>query len=260
MSHSTDTSGRNRPAGPLAAAEPTGPSGAAATAGESSDDRILAYVVPMFAYLGLTALEGYLPQLVGTPGPQLYPIAYAVKLSIVAVLAWYYRGTWNDFRPRPNAIAIALGIMTGLLVCVGWVGLDGHYPTFKFLGGSRSAFDPFLLEPAWRWAFICVRLLGLVVLVPVFEELFWRSFLLRWLIDNEFTRVPIGKVTLMAGAVTSVLFSLAHPEWLPALLTGALWALLLWWTKSLSACLISHATANLALGVYVIVTHNWKFW
>ncbi len=221
MTHSTDTSGRNRSSGALAAAEPTGPSGATPPAGESSDERVLAYAVPMFAYLGLTALEGYLPQLVGKSGPQLYPIAYAVKLSIVALLAWYYRGTWSDFRPRPNAGAIALGIMTGFLVCAGWVGLDGHYPTFTFLGGSRSAFDPFVLEPACRWAFISVRLLGLVVLVPVFEELFWRSFLLRWLIDNDFSRVPIGKVTLMAGAVTSVLFALAHPEWLPALLTGA---------------------------------------
>ena len=140
----------------------------------------------------------------------------------------------------------------------GW-GSTVFIRTFTFLG-SRSAFDPMALGPAARWAFISVRLLGLVLVLPVVEELFWRSFLLRWLIDNDFTRVPIGKVTPMAAAVTSVLFGLAHPEWLPALLTGALWAWLLWQTKSLSACLISHMTANLALGVYVIVTHDWKFW
>jgi CAAX prenyl protease-like protein len=260
MNQSTDSSARDPAsgAGTSTAVETTRPS--AVAEGENSESRLLAYVVPMFAYLGLTALEGYLPRLVGTPSPLLYPTAYAVKLVFVGLLAWHYRATWKDFQPRPNAGAIALGMMTGFLVCGLWVGLDGHYPTFNFLGGSRSAFDPFVLAPAWRWAFLGVRLLGLVVLVPVFEELFWRSFLLRWLIDNDFTRMPIGKVTPLAAAATSVLFALAHPEWLPALLTGALWAWLLWWTRSLSACLISHATANLALGVYVIVTHAWKFW
>ena len=99
-----------------------------------------------------------------------------------------------------------------------------------------------------------MRMLGLVVLVPLIEELFWRSFLIRWLIDPDFQKVPIGRVTPMAAAVTSVAFALVHPEWLPALLTGALWAWLLWQTRSLTACVVSHATANLALGIYVIAT------
>ena len=42
--------------------------------------------------------------------------------------------------------------------------------------------------------------------MPVFEELFWRSFLMRWMIDNDFLKVPIGKVTPLAAAVTSILF------------------------------------------------------
>jgi hypothetical protein len=103
-------------------------------------------------------------------------------------------------------------------------------------------------------------MLGLVALVPLVEELFWRSFLIRWLIDPDFEKIPIGRVTPMAAEVTSVAFALAHPEWLPAVLTGALWAWLLWQTRSLTACLVSHVTANLALGIYVIVTGDWKYW
>jgi membrane protease YdiL (CAAX protease family) len=64
----------------------------------------------------------------------------------------------------------------------------------------------------------------------------------------------------LAAGVTSVFFALAHPEWLPALLTGLLWAGLLWRTKSLGACVVSHATANLALGLYVIAIGAWKYW
>ena len=104
-----------------------------------------------------------------------------------------------------------------------------------------------------------VRMLGLVVLVPLIEELFWRSFLMRWLIDPDFRKVAIGRVTPLAGIATSVMFALVHPEWLPALITGLLWAWLLWWTRSLTACVVSHAVANFA-GVYVIVSGEWKYW
>jgi uncharacterized protein len=240
-----------------AAAEKTASTARGATDTTSAD--VIPYVAPIFAYVGLTALEGYVPQLVGRPSSAWYPIAYGTKLLLVALLAWHYRATWIDFRPAPSLGKIALGVLTGLFVCAAWVGLDGLYPTFTFLG-SRSAFDPLALSATARWAFIAVRLLGLVVLVPVIEELFWRSFLMRWVIDNDFLKVPIGKVTPMATAVTSVLFALAHPEWLPAALTGVLWAWLLWSTRSLAACVISHMAANLALGIYVIVTNDWKFW
>jgi CAAX prenyl protease-like protein len=149
----------------------------------------------------------------------------------------------------------------GLVVWGLWVGLDGHYPTLKFLfGQQRIGFDPMLMPPLPRSAFVFVRLLGLVIVVPVIEELFWRSFLMRWLIDLDFTRVPIGRVTWAAAGLSSGFFALLHPEWLPALVTGLLWAGLLWKTRSLSACALSHATANLALGIYVLATAEWKYW
>ncbi len=258
MSDPTERAG-NDPATVLAATKAKGQGQSASDIMTTGSD-IIPYVVPMFVYVGLTSLEGYLPQVLEKPSPTWYPIAYAAKLVIVALLAWYFRATWSDFRPWPGLVRIALGVLSGLLVCLAWVGSDGHYPALPFLLGSRSSFDPLALDPAARWGFIAVRVLGLVAVVPVIEELFWRSFLLRWIIDNDFLKVPIGKVTKVAASVTSILFALAHPEWLPAVLTGALWAWLLWWTKSLSVCLISHATANLALAVYVITTHQWKFW
>jgi CAAX prenyl protease-like protein len=178
---------------------------------------------------------------------------------VVGLLAWRYRATWNDFRPWPRVTTAALAIVIGIVVWAMWIGLDGRYPAIKFLG-TRGSFDLGLLTPARRGAFIVVRMLGLVVLVPVVEELFWRSFLMRWLVDPEFQKVPIGTVTPVAAVVTSIMFAMAHPEWLPALLTGALWAWLLWHTRSLAACAISHAVANLALGIYVIATGDWKYW
>jgi len=223
---------------------------------------VIPYAAPMFAYVGLSALEGYLPhgQGQGQLSPVWYPLFYSAKVAIVGLLAWRYRSTWKDFLPVPNLAKLCLSVLIGLLVWGIWIGLDGRYPALPLLGGGRTEFNPGVMPPLARWAFITVRMLGLAVLVPVIEELFWRSFLMRWLIDPDIFKVPVGRVTPMAAAVTSIVFALAHPEWLPALLTGLLWAWLLWQTKSLAACAASHVTANLALGAYVIATGAWKFW
>lgn len=215
--------------------------------------QIVPYVVPIFAFLIFTNLEGYLP------GPTWYPLAYTLKVLVVGFLAFLCRRTWADFRPVPRLPIIALAVMTGLGVFVLWVKLEGWYPALPLLG-KRTGFDPHTLGTAWKLPFMTTRFLGLVLLVPLVEELFWRSFLIRWLIEPNFLKVPIGQVTPTAAVITSAIFALSHPEWLPALLTGLLWVWLLWQTRSLSACLISHAIANLALGIHVLITGDWKYW
>jgi CAAX prenyl protease-like protein len=222
----------------------------------------LPYVAPMATFLVLTSLEGTLPTGEDGSPSTWYPLAYAAKVAIVTAVAIACRSAWRDLRPRPSAVAVALAVGVGLVVAALWVGLDGLYPTTTSLG-KRTGFDPgAMADPAGRSAFIAVRLFGLVLLVPLFEELFWRSFAIRYVIDpDDFTRVPVGRVTPMAAGATAVVFAMAHPvEWLPALLTGLAWAWLVHRTKSLSACVVSHATANLALGVYVLTTHEWRFW
>jgi CAAX prenyl protease-like protein len=221
----------------------------------------LPYVAPMATFLLLTSLEDWLPKGSRGPHPTYYPLFYAAKISLVAAACWWGRAIWRDVLPRPGAVAVGLSAALGLVVTALWVGLDGLYPGFGGLG-SRAAFDPNVLAPAPRAGFLAVRLLGLVLVVPFFEELFWRSFVVRWIIDpDHFEEVPIGRVTPLAAAVTAGLFAVEHPaEWLPALLTGLLWAGLLHRTRSVAACFVSHAAANLGLGIYVLTTGHWRFW
>lgn len=218
------------------------------------------YVVPLAAFLALSTLESYLPTAAkGAPSPVWYPLAYAVKVAVVAGLFWPCRSILRDLSPWPSAAGTALSVGLGLAVTAIWVGLDGHYPTFKALG-ERQAFDPATMPPAARAAFLTVRMLGLVVLIPLVEELFYRSFVMRYVVDPDYRKVPIGRVTPLGLGVTTAVFGLSHPEWLPAVLTGLAWGWLVARTKSVSACVLSHATANLALGIYVLYTHDWKWW
>src|SRR3954463_13239992 len=90
-----------------------GGAGPASSSGEAALGDLLPYVAPMFAFLALTSLEGYLPG-----GPSWYPVAYAIKVVVVALVAWLYRSAWSDLRPVPSPGALALATLLGLVVFV----------------------------------------------------------------------------------------------------------------------------------------------
>ena len=218
----------------------------------TQEPEVWPYILPLGTFLAITALEGSL-------NSSYYPAIYGLKLVLVVAALWVSRRILSDLWPVPSWKPAALSIAAGLLVAFLWVGLDGRYPEIKALG-QRTAYDPERLNLVSRVYFITVRMIGLVVVVPLIEELFYRSFLMRWINNNDISRVPIGTVTPLALAVTTAVFAGSHPEWLPAILTSLIWGGLLAKTKSVSACVLSHAAANLALGIYVLSTGAWKFW
>jgi CAAX prenyl protease-like protein len=133
---------------------------------------------------------------------------------------------------------------------------DGFNPTV-FPAGS-----------AIYWATVLLRFLRLVVVVPLLEEIFWRGFLLRALINEDFESLPIGAFSWRSFGGVTVCFALAHwgshwycgPDFWPAVAAGALYNVVAIRTRSLSSCVLAHAVTNLLLGVYIMTTHQWGFW
>jgi CAAX prenyl protease-like protein len=126
----------------------------------------------------------------------------------------------------------------------------------------RVGFNPFSAigsAPA-QWAFVAFRLIGLALLVPVVEELFWRGFLARWLIAPQWQSQPLGRFSPFSFVGVTLLFMLAHPEWLAAAVYCGLLNLLLAWTRDLWNCVVAHGVSNLLLGIYVLVTGSWQLW
>ncbi len=107
---------------------------------------------------------------------------------------------------------------------------------------------------------MALRLTGATLLVPVAEELFWRGFILRWIVNPDFQKVPIGTFTWPSFVLTSLLFATEHNRWLVGLVAGIVYNLLVYRTRSLFACMVAHGVTNLALGVYVLNTGLWTFW
>lgn len=208
------------------------------------------YVVPMVLFLILTQLEAYFPR--------QYVWVYIAKACIVTAALIVFRTTWKDIRPEARVLLPA--ILVGLAVFVEWVWLDKWVP-YPHLG-KREAFNPFIAvsNPSLRALFLAVRFYGLVLMVPVMEELFWRSFLLRYLTRPDFDAIAVGAFSWGAFAIVAGAFGVSHPEWLVAVLCAVAYGLLLRQTRSLFACVVAHAVTNLALGIYVISTGAWKYW
>ncbi len=221
--------------------------------------RVAAYVAPMGVYVVATAFAGRFE------GPA-YAGAYALAALATATVCWWYRSAMVDLVPHTR---IGLGVVVGSMGIVAWIflcGLQveqavvGYLPSF-LRPSERPAFQPLVeLGGAWAWGFITVRVFGLAVVVPVAEELFWRGFLLRWWIDPRWQRVPVGTATWSSCAGVTLLFALAHPEWLAAAVYCLLLNFLLYWRRDLWLCVVAHATSNLLLAGYVLMTGAWHLW
>jgi CAAX prenyl protease-like protein len=107
---------------------------------------------------------------------------------------------------------------------------------------------------------VALRLFGAAIVVPVMEELFWRSFLMRWIQAPVFEGVDPRAVGLRAVVGSTFVFTLAHTLWLAAVVAGLVYAWLYIRTGKLWVPVIAHAVTNGVLGAWVVATGNWQFW
>jgi hypothetical protein len=142
-------------------------------------------------------------------------------------------------------------------VFVLWIQLDAPWMT---LGEATASFVPLDAAGAIDWPLVAVRWIGAALMVPVMEELFWRSFLMRWIQRPDFVTVDPHQVGLRAVIISTFLFVLAHPLWLAATLAGLAYAWLYIRSGTLWSSVVAHAVTNGALGIWVVGTRQWQFW
>jgi uncharacterized protein len=203
----------------------------------------LPYVVPMGIYMAFL--------LVQTNANLLW--VYPAKVIAVAAALIYFRNAYEELRPGFSLLAVIVGLVAIAI----WIGIDSFYPKF----GSGAAFDPTTISAVGqRNVFLAFRIVGAVIVVPVMEELFWRAFLIRWLVKEDFKSVPVGTFTGLSFAVTVGMFGAEHTQWLAGLICGALYNWLYYKRKDVFACVIAHAVSNAALAAWVLARGDWKFW
>jgi CAAX prenyl protease-like protein len=171
----------------------------------------------------------------------------------------------EPLRGRPSKPL--LSVLIGIAVFIIWVAPDRIAPwwhhTLPFnnaITGSPAGNTP----PASKSdpVFLFFRIAISVIAVPILEELFWRGWLMRWLVDsNHFEKVPLGTYATGAFWLVALLFASEHGSfWDVGLAAGIVYN---WWmvrTRNLWDCILAHAVTNGVLAAYVIVAGQWQYW
>lgn len=219
--------------------------------------KLLAYILPMAVFILSLALVGPLQKMgdsfwLSSPEYWLYPLQTFVCAGL---LFWFRR----EYELRA-ALGVFFAVAIAVLVFVIWISPQ----QFFGFGARTEGFNPdtFADRPGAYWATVALRFLRLVIIVPLVEEIFWRGFLLRYFVDEKFTRVPIGAFNWLSFSAVTVGFTLAHSyaDWIAAAITGVLYNIVAYRTKSLTSCVIAHAITNLLLGLWIMSTRQWGFW
>jgi CAAX prenyl protease-like protein len=204
--------------------------------------------MPFFVFAGLTSCQGMW-------GESSRYWMYAVKSVAGVWMLWAVRPVVPELHWRFSPQAWIAGVAVFAL----WVGLDPHYHKFM----KEEAWNPhaqFGRASGLAWFFIAVRLVGSTVIVPPIEELFYRSFVYRYLIRPDFTNLALGRFHPISFMVTSVVFGFVHGEWLAGILCGLIYQGLVIANNRLGDAMAAHAITNFLLGIWVLWKGAWQFW
>jgi uncharacterized protein len=214
----------------------------------------LPYVLPFAVFLAFLAIQKVFP----IP----LTLEYTIRDFVLAVVLFACSRQVIELHSFHRLEAVILGVAVFLV----WVGPDLIFPTYRqhwlfqnFLMGrlTNSIPENAISNPLVLWP----RIIQAVVMVPILEELFWRAWLMRWLISPQFEKVPLGAYQAGAFWITAVLFASEHgPYWDVGLVAGVAYN---WWmvrTRRLGDCILVHAVTNACLCGYVVATRHWEYW
>jgi uncharacterized protein len=214
-------------------------------------DPTAAYVAPFVIYVAMIALP--------LPPQVLFPVRSAILMATILLLSRPYL----SLKPSHALASLAAGIAVFLI----WIGPDvlfgpgyRHFWLFdnSILGHPASSLPTVAQRNP---AFLAVRIFSSVILVPVLEELFWRGWLMRWLIDRQFLKVPLGAYQAGAFWIVALLFASEHGSyWEVGLLAGVIYNLWIVRTRNLADCILAHSVTNAALAAYVLMAGQWQYW
>ena len=187
---------------------------------------------------------------------------YAFKVGAVAVSLFLLRHHYTELlcsrpvRGVPEAVNTLLAVVVGATVFLLWIHLDHPWLTV----GAVTGFDARASDGTLDWRLSIVRLVGTALVVPIMEELFWRSWIMRRLDCSAYWTCPPQAITLRALFLSSLVFGLEHRLWFAGVLAGLAYGSVYRYSGNLRTPVIAHAVTNLLLGLWVLETGNWQFW
>ena len=218
--------------------------------------------MPFLIFLALTFCQGEF-------GEESRYWFYLAKTFVGVWLIWEMWPFISEMRWAFSWEAVAVGIGVFAL----WVGISGEWTTqntlwVKFGLTHPPAEAPKLWNPNEQfgngsplaWIFIVIRILGSTFVVPPLEEVFYRSFLYRYIASQNFLSVPLNRFLPWPFLAAALVFGFSHNEWLAGVLCGMAFQWLVIRKNRLGDAMTAHAITNFLLGVWVVWRGAWNFW
>jgi exosortase E/protease (VPEID-CTERM system) len=209
-----------------------------------------AYLVPFLAILAASfisrAASGYFEW--------LYPLRFVAA----TVALWAYRDELKRLDWRIRWRDCWLGPVAGTLAFAVWLApsLWTPHTGATALGTALTG-----LSPSSRWLWIAFRVATAVFTVPIAEELAFRGYLARRVMNRDFVSIPFRSLSFVAIGVSSVGFGLLHGGlWLVGIVAGVIYAAVLRMRGRMANAVLAHAITNLLLAVWVIARGDWSLW
>lgn len=214
----------------------------------------LHYVAPFAVFLILLEFFARFPV-----DPSIEAPIRVLIMSAVCVFFWP-----SDISIKPSH-AFASTVVGIAAFCI-WIAPDLLFPRYRasplfsnsIIGHTYSSIPAAALNSSWVLGW---RIARSAAIVPVVEELFWRAWLMRWLINSDFRKVRLGTYAPFAVWITAILFACEHGSyWDVGFAAGVIYNFWMIRTKSVADCILMHAVTNAALSAYVVVKHQWQYW
>jgi len=222
----------------------------------------VARVAPFFIFVLITAAQGKC----GAASAYWF---YLAKTLTGAWLLWALRPVIAEMRWAFSWEAVLVGVGVFAL----WVGISGEWTTQSTLwlklglahpsekaAAAWNPLDQFGAGSALAWLFVGTRLLGSTFIVPPLEEVFYRSFLYRYIARQNFSSLPLNQFAARPFFVTALIFGISHNEWLAGIVCGMAYQWLVLRKNRLGDAMTAHAITNFLLGLWVVTRGAWQFW
>jgi len=210
---------------------------------------VYARALPFLIFVVLTACQGRF----GAASAYWF---YLAKTLVGAWLIFEMRPLVSEMRWAISWEAIAVGV----LIFAVWVGFEGHYPKIFKSPSTGNPATVFATGSALPWFFNAVHIVGMTLVVPPLEEVFYRSFIYRYIASPNFLAVPLNRFQPLPFCATALVFGFSHNEWLPGILCGAAYQWLVIHKNRLGDAMAAHAITNFLLGIYIVWHGQWQLW
>jgi CAAX prenyl protease-like protein len=202
------------------------------------------YLLPYVGFLLTVEVANRMPT--SAAGVMLF-VKPAVPLIL---LAWFFaRGAYPELRSsrldlRRTPLDVLFGVALALLWMAPYVLIAAIRPEVE------HPFDPALLGVERESLVLGVRLFGYALVTPVFEELFIRSFVMRYADvyaeRGDFRLVPLAHYSGVSFVTTVIVFTIGHVPWewwvaVPWVAATNLW---FYWRRDILALIVVHGVTN----------------